>query len=302
MATATLTNTTLRNNTAIIKLLHDGLISVGLVQTSDSGQLNLSSASPAYVSTASYAYGYTVYRWNDAYQATYPLYIRLDWANSSGTSRLVHPRVSLGTGSDGAGNITGLIYQSALASVSPSDATSNPSFVSMVNGALSIALTPGAAGSGDRFFIFIDRLRTLAGDTASGVWLSVNPGFSYLTDVVASADRTSVYISGNQANNISYTNLPPFFLPFPATWSSETGNLLAADGDVPFFPQYILTPKAYSTLNQIAVPASEIAYNTNFAINRFGSNRTYKALSSNMPVMTGFFGSNVRFGLAMLWE
>lgn len=71
----------------------------GLVQTADTGQTDFTANTRA-------AGGYTVYRFDDAHQASYPLFLRIDWT-ATATSR---PGLTftLGTGSNGSGTITGV--------------------------------------------------------------------------------------------------------------------------------------------------------------------------------------------------
>jgi hypothetical protein len=84
--------------------IHNALKAAGgLVQTADTGQTDFTANTRA-------AGGYTVYRFNDPDQASYPLYLRIDWTPAA-TSR---PGFSftLGTGSNGAGTITGVMRSS----------------------------------------------------------------------------------------------------------------------------------------------------------------------------------------------
>lgn len=95
------------------KSLSDGLKSLApaLVQTSDTGQVNwatVTSTPPTNVLR-----DYEVYRFTDALQATKPIFIRFDYTASSTTAQL---RISVGTGTDGAGNLTGTTTPSALLS------------------------------------------------------------------------------------------------------------------------------------------------------------------------------------------
>lgn len=80
------------------------LAAVGLVQTSDTGQINWTTVTtPAGVSTYS---GYEIWRFNDALQATAPVFIKIEYgegANVDGPA----VRVRFSSGSDGAGNLTG---------------------------------------------------------------------------------------------------------------------------------------------------------------------------------------------------
>lgn len=84
----------------------------GLVQTNDTGQMN-SLSPPALTSTSgatNQLFGYRIFRFNDALQATRPIFLRIElrYTNqSNGTSKLPHFNFQIGTGSDGVGNLVG---------------------------------------------------------------------------------------------------------------------------------------------------------------------------------------------------
>lgn len=83
--------------------LNDHLIAAGLIQTTDTGQLDLTTATRPGVST--YA-GYRIYRFNDTLQSTAPVFIRIDFG--TGTSATIPSvNVRVGTGTNGAGTLTG---------------------------------------------------------------------------------------------------------------------------------------------------------------------------------------------------
>lgn len=88
----------------------------GWVNTADTGQLNLATAvAPGAASTK---VGYRIYRMNDALQATTPVFMRIDYG--SGNSGATTPGfwVTIGSGSDGAGNITGVAFNGGAAASS----------------------------------------------------------------------------------------------------------------------------------------------------------------------------------------
>jgi hypothetical protein len=78
---------------------------VGLIQTSDTGQLVPETAVPGSTSTLT---GSQIWRFNDAEQSTYPIFLKIGYGRSGYASG---PRLYLqvGTGSDGAGNLTGTV-------------------------------------------------------------------------------------------------------------------------------------------------------------------------------------------------
>lgn len=91
----------------------DALTTVcGLVQTEDTGQLD--SLSPPVLSTtlgSNNTFGYRIFRFNDAMQAARPIFLKivLNYVvrNSDTSSRLPYFQLVVGTGSNGAGSITG---------------------------------------------------------------------------------------------------------------------------------------------------------------------------------------------------
>lgn len=80
------------------------LAAVGLVQTGDTGQINWTTVlTPAGINTYQ---GYEVWRFNDTLQATSPVYIKIQYGEGSAVDG-PGIRVQFGSGSDGAGNLTG---------------------------------------------------------------------------------------------------------------------------------------------------------------------------------------------------
>lgn len=78
------------------------LSTIGLVQTADTGQINWASVTRPGTNTNA---GYEIWRFNDALQATAPIYIRFDYGTHSNANA---PRIQLtvGVGTNGAGVIT----------------------------------------------------------------------------------------------------------------------------------------------------------------------------------------------------
>lgn len=110
----------LRNDLPAWKLifndLHDNLIEAGLVQTGDTGQLDIDAVA-ALPADNTYA-GYRMYRFNDALQATSPIFIKIEFgcgpeglSASSNTGqrrgRCLRTRVTYGKETNGAGIFVG---------------------------------------------------------------------------------------------------------------------------------------------------------------------------------------------------
>lgn len=111
----------LRDNLPAWKLIcndiHDNLLLAGLIQTTDTGQLDIDAVSvlPA---DDTYA-GYRMYRFNDPLQTTYPILIRLDFgcgieglANDSGSwmrTRTLKLKFQVGSNTLGDGQFLGIV-------------------------------------------------------------------------------------------------------------------------------------------------------------------------------------------------
>ena len=84
--------------------IHKALEEVGLVQTSDTGQINTETVeNPGSTNTEA---GYEIWRFNDVRQATAPVYFKIAYGAGANVNR-ARLWVTVGTGSDGSGTITG---------------------------------------------------------------------------------------------------------------------------------------------------------------------------------------------------
>jgi hypothetical protein len=79
------------------------LTSVGLVQTSDTGQINPATVTRAAVNTSA---GYAIFRMNDSMQSSASIFFRFEFGSGSSNT---NPRLLMfiGTGTNGAGTLTG---------------------------------------------------------------------------------------------------------------------------------------------------------------------------------------------------
>lgn len=260
MATSTFSVTL--NNTSTIKAIHNALITLGLVQTSDTGQLNLTTA-PAANSTANYSFGYTVYRWNDDYQATYPIFLRIDWTNYNKTDGSKNIGITVGEGTNGAGAITGKTITSTGGSTSGSG-TAATAYMSLVDGSLALFIA-------SNFYISVERLRNIDGSKVNGF---------YVQRMYASGIYTEEYfVSPLQTAAVTFGSVKQYFFPYHS-WAIQP--LTAVGTDVPFIPKTIVDPAGRTLLGNIAVPTTEVPFNYDFTVSRFGVNRTFKSLGTSL--------------------
>jgi len=254
-----------------MKTLHDAFVALGLVVTSDTGQLSMASA-PTWVSTASTNYGYTVYRFNDALQATYPLFLKVSWLNSADTAGDSHRLdVTVGTGTDGAGTVTGptigpvTITQSTATSQS---ATTYPSYLCLVAGSFVADLFAGDT-AGELFFA-VDRMRDADGTAnVHGAALTTFARTSAGATIVS--QRHFSVVNGSAASGQTIVSC---FVPY--AYFNSVSSLSLAD-DIPVFGHTFLTPHANHLLGVVTVPQGDVAADTVFTVVRLGASHTYRA-------------------------
>lgn len=151
--------------------LSTALSAVGLVKTSDTGQINWTTVTRPGTSTAA---GYEIYRFDDALQGTAPIYFKLEYGTA--TSALI-PQLwfTIGTGSDGSGGITGSVVSRTICALlpnTPNVSVPYPSYISYVDGQLSVCCKTGAGALGGYpgMFFHIGRTTDDTGaDTADGI-------------------------------------------------------------------------------------------------------------------------------------
>ena len=112
------------------------LTAAGWVQTADTGQ----TASGSFVGTASLntSQGYQIWRMADSLQSTYPVFVKFEWGTGS-TANFPTFWITIGTGSNGSGTITGIIVpRGQYGFVGATNATALPIYASGTTSRLTI--------------------------------------------------------------------------------------------------------------------------------------------------------------------
>jgi hypothetical protein len=86
--------------------IHNALSSAGWVQTSDTGQINLTTVTKPVGGTTSA--GYEIWRMDDTLQATVPIFMKIEYGTGANNQRIGW-WVTVGKGSDGSGTLTSII-------------------------------------------------------------------------------------------------------------------------------------------------------------------------------------------------
>lgn len=199
----------------------EALTTVGLVQTEDSGQVvaeELLAADVKFSATSARPEGtpYVVLRFDDPLQVSHPLYLRLDFA-AMGPSSYQTPQMwlTVGRGSDGAGEITGVILPpTTISSLSSVGGTQN------VQG--------GMSSGGDGYIAF---LPTVGWATRPHPWFIIE----------RSPSGEAVYITGLLgvgSNVLPVGNISTVTAGLPGVWAFAYASGIASVSVVPVVVPY----------------------------------------------------------------
>lgn len=238
--------------------VHDAIAATGLVQTSDTGQINLTTvAKPGAANTAA---GYEIWRFDDALQATRPVFFKFEYGTAAAATR---PGMwfTIGTATNGAGTLSGNTFTRS--QMYPSaDPTNGFSRISGANNRIMLSLYHGEVNA--RFVFFsCERTKDADGtDNGKGIYICYL-GSNRWTGVLPLPTGTAV---GN-TNGVPMSAAP---------WEDSTG----VDGaDVVFYP--VLPAPRFGRggmENFIVYSANDVAHDTEVSVDPQGgaSPNTYR--------------------------
>jgi hypothetical protein len=260
------------------------LVACGLVNTADTGQVNLATmVRPAANGFA----GYRIYRFNDAMQASKPVFIKWEYGVASATN-MPSWRISLGTGTNGAGTLTGTVigtYQAA-ASSSKSAGIQLPSYCQGDGGGIRIVNNFDIATGGFRIYCFIERFRNPDGTpNPNGVFIFMG-GQSISSNVLP-------FTGAAPSSNGSGSGLPT------PPINNAQGALSAAGSEVAMSPFYGIWGRLYQILGIMQYWSADIGAGVAFSSSSWlGAAHTWMPFGS----VGGPPGSGSSAAIAMLWE
>jgi hypothetical protein len=272
------------------------LAAIGLTKTADTGQINWASASVgSYGGTG--IVGYEIWAFNDANQAGNPIFFKLEY----GAFGANHPELQLtvGQGSDGAGNITGTLKSNAqLLQCATTLSNAYPSYMCYraADGFLGVALKAGMQGNpGNGLGFCISRTNDTTG-AVTGDAFNVQLGaysdwrqetFGY---TIAAPANLKFPTSGNFMLN------PPLAMwPYGLTSSYAGGNIQAQ-------PVFALAPAIQVDAKRCVALLSEVPLGTSFSLAVVGSTpRTFIQTGGCLGLLVGNQNSP-NWGTCMLWE
>ncbi len=269
------------------------LLGAGLTQTADTGQINhVTVARPVAPNTSA---GYEIWRFNDALQATFPIFLKVEYGSSTNASgQNPGTWLTVGTGSDGVGNITGVGMPRTQTATTSTASTNTTSLVgvswSAAAGAVTIfaGLNMSVSGPHGGLWSIARTTSSLGAPDGRGVHVS------YLTGTSLAAPRSRGAIFG-----------PP--TQFAATnpgVGAVAGNASASGGgNIQLYRQHAFLGILYPSVGAIAYFSTDVATNTIITVAPFGAT-THNYLAVGAGVVTCYEATQILASIvaAFIWE
>lgn len=261
------------------------LLSAGWVRTSDSGQTAAASL-PACSAVWQFA-GYEIWRMDDSLQSTAPCVIKLSYG-CAGHMNLARLEMTVGTGSDGAGNITGILGVASAYLTGTGTGAGASFWGSAGPGRFCFFVGSTSAASG-HFMMSIERIRDSAGDVTGDGFLVFGAG---IDESLVIGVQTFQVLSPQ----LSYPNSTRMgiFTPSGVTWAGSANDVGVCP--VRFFHGRPSNP----SVQWVAYLNGDIPVDSYPMVSLYGVSRRYFAIGSSR--LSTADGLNAACTLMLLWE
>ncbi len=240
--------------------------------------------------TANQMMGFEVYRFNDAAQATHPLFFKIEYGASSFAAACMGIRLTISKTCDGAGVLSGILFgPTIINSSTSSNATSQTSYISSSGShfswALCVSLNTTLGGA-----LVIERAVNSNGSiNGDGLWVS------YKLFSQSSAPWNNVFIAytAGSANTLSNAGV------FPTPLVLTSGQTMANGTTTPYFPAACLAPNGLYWIPRAALGGALVDCAAGVVVNSL--------LDGNNYIGIGAVGgscdqrSNANSGMLMRW-
>lgn len=275
---------------AIAQVVHDHLAATGMVQTADTGQINLTTVlRPVATSTAA---GYEVWRFSDSLQATAPIYLKVEYGSGSTNVGTFGMWLTVGTGSDGAGTLTSTAWPSGGTVTSRRQTGGSgsgggaalPTYCEYLadGSGFALLLWPSSAATAGGQLLAVERFRNSDG-TPSGDGVIVFYAYSPSSSPI-SASESRVYLTGvTQPTGVGSG--------WPTVYGGHVGGASALVGTT-LYPDPVFT----GALGRLAgasqllhvVGRTDMNALTTFTMTHYGSPRTWLCAGPGAGSTTGW--------------
>lgn len=262
------------------------LAAVGLVQTSDTGQINWATVTRAGTNADA---GYEVWRFNDSLQATAPIFMKV-YYGTGGTTTNPRIRMQVGTASNGSGTVSGTGSANTdiitpFSSIT-STVTNYNSYACLSNGTFWISWKVGANGAATTAGLGFYAIERSTDDTGAPTGDAVSQTWN--SGTANSSARTISFLTS--------TVYGPALAPaFGTVMYLVTSSLVS--GVVQIYKTYMVTPRVRPQINMALAIDAELAIGNTVTAQVVGTtSHTYIAAGR----ATGFSSPTTSF--TMIWE
>lgn len=261
---------------------------IGLVQTSDTGQINWTTVN-APSSSNTYA-GYEIWRFNDSLQATKPVFIKVEYGINSVSFGQPMLRITTATGTNGAGTPSGqvgAVRATMTASGNKSAGVTLPSYCSGSTSRLNLCTNLDAASATFAILVLIERTKSAAGaDTGDGI-------ATWVTSTGLAGGYQFIPFTGSVPGSV--TNNPALDL--------AAGGLTVSGSDVLLAPSVVFYGKAlFASWCAYRYADPGLTELVSITMDHLGATRTYMPLGDGATVSGHNLAGTSGYSLAMLWE
>lgn len=258
-------NSSLANFKSWAQAISNAFSAFGWTQTTDTGQVNWGTIA----SVPSSTFVYEVWKAADALASTMPIFVKVQYGFSSTSPRF---QITVGTGSDGAGNITSQVISSApwaaSGNLTNQGASTFPCYFSGSAGEFRALMWSVSTSTPNiTAFFTIERSKDGSGNNTA----------SYVTVTAAGSGASS--ISNQQTVTASAAaNRETGIVALAGTNGSNTGAALGTVAALPVFP--LLGLVGNPMLGLMVAFASDVAANSTCTVaSMYGSTHTYIAFN-----------------------
>ena len=295
-----------------------GLAAVGLVKVAVTGAVDWGTVVRGTSVASGTPWGFEVWRFDDALQATHPVFIKVEYGGSNSTNAsqaLPALWVTVSRGVDAAGNPVNILAprRACQPNITPSSPSANrssiePIFVSSDGSSICVVPRTGAVAAGVHAPAFIvDRSRDNTGTptSAGGVILTEGAGQPTTSSSSSSIASPAQMHAWTYAGD-SWMGDVPAVCPSSVNGSAVTASTSLAVGDkAPVFPLVVTVPnhEPWQVLAAVTVLAGDAA-NGPFAANVLGRIRNYRSIPVSDAHCRWMSGTSALgyTGLCILWE
>lgn len=262
------------------------IAAVGLVKTADTGQIDWAALATPPIANA--YVGYEIYRFNDSFQATKPVFIKIEYGAGANA---FYPalRIQIATATNGAGVLGGQI---GILRPTPSGAAkaaglTHPSYCSGNASRLNLCTNVDPSSSNYTMLFFVERTKNSVGvDTGDGIVAHSQHPSSGLFQVIPFVGTVPQSVTVNNAL---------------CTLIANTGGLSTVGVDVVLSPTLAFLGKCLFA-SWCAYTHADIGELAPFAMNHLGADHTYLPLGDTLSGYYTNQAAQTGMSLAMLWE